>query len=86
MRYNAQDVRGQISLLFCLVFVPNLDPDFDFISAAAPYLVEVKGTGRYLIDEMKKRLMFVYDPDDGILAKELALFKSLGFDPNAMKQ
>ena len=34
---------------------------------------------------MKKRLKFVYDPDDGILAKEMALFKSLGFDPNVTK-
>ena len=63
----------------------GLDPEFDFISAAAPHLVEVKGTGRYLVDEMKKRLKFVYDPDDGILAKEMALFKSLGFDPAATK-
>ena len=31
----------------------GLDPDFDFLSAAAPYmLVEIKGTGRYLVDEM----------------------------------
>jgi hypothetical protein len=63
----------------------GLDPEFDFISAAAPHLVEVKGTGRYLVDEMKKRLKFVYDPDDGMLAKEMALFKSLGFDPAATK-
>jgi hypothetical protein len=34
----------------------GLDPDFDFLSAAAPYMVEIKGTGRYLVDEMKKRL------------------------------
>jgi len=58
-----------------------LDPEFDFISASAPYLVEVKGTGRYLSDELKKRLSFVYDPEDGVLAKEMALFKSLGFKP-----
>ncbi len=64
----------------------GLDPEFDFISAAAPSLVEVKGTGRYLVDEMKKRLKFVYDPDDGILAKEMALFKSLGFDPASTKR
>ena len=57
----------------------SLDPEFDFISASAPYLVEVKGTGRYLSDEIKKRLNFVYDPDDGILAKEVSWFKSLGF-------
>ena len=30
----------------------GLDPDFDFLSAAAPYMVEIKGTGRYLVDEM----------------------------------
>ena len=60
----------------------GLDKEFDFISAAAPYLVEVKGAGRYLIDEAKKKLKFVYDPYDGILAKEVALFKSFGFEPN----
>lgn len=61
----------------------SLDPEFDFISASAPYLVEVKGTGKYLSDEIKKRLSFVYDAENGILAKELALFKSLGFKPKA---
>lgn len=63
----------------------GLDPEFDFISAAAPYLVDVKGAGRYLIDEAKKRLKFVYDPDDGTLAKEMALFKVLGFNPSEIK-
>mmetsp|Transcript_57417 Transcript_57417/g.121833 ORF Transcript_57417/g.121833 Transcript_57417/m.121833 type:complete len:766 (-) Transcript_57417:81-2378(-) len=63
----------------------SLDPEFDFISAAAPYLVEVKGAGRYLVDEAKKRLKFVYDPGDGVLAKEMALFKLLGFDPAEIK-
>merc|ERR1711982_287276 len=53
----------------------------DFISAAAPYIVEVKGTGRYLLDEAVKRLSFVYDPEVGILAREMNVFKSLGFDP-----
>lgn len=57
----------------------SLDPDFDFISAAAPYLVEVKGTGKYLTDEIKKKFAFVYG-EDGILAKELELFKSLGLN------
>jgi predicted unusual protein kinase regulating ubiquinone biosynthesis (AarF/ABC1/UbiB family) len=61
----------------------SLDPEFDFISASAPYLVEVKGTGKYLSDEIKKKLSFVYDAENGILAKELALFKSLGFKPKA---
>lgn len=66
--------------------VKGADPDFDFISAAAPYLVEIKGTKRYLVDEAKKRLKFVYDPDDGMLAKEMSLFKSLGFEPEKYKR
>jgi predicted unusual protein kinase regulating ubiquinone biosynthesis (AarF/ABC1/UbiB family) len=33
----------------------TLDPDFDFVSSAAPYIVEIKGAGKYLIDEIKKR-------------------------------
>jgi predicted unusual protein kinase regulating ubiquinone biosynthesis (AarF/ABC1/UbiB family) len=32
----------------------TLDPDFDFISCAAPYIVEVKGTGTYIKDEWSK--------------------------------
>lgn len=32
----------------------TLDPDFDFISSAAPQLVEVKGVGSYLKDEWSK--------------------------------
>ena len=63
----------------------GLDPEFDFISAAAPYIVEVKGTGRYLADEARKVFSFVYD-DNGILAKEMKLFKSLGFDPAVQKK
>ena len=60
----------------------GLDPDFDFISAAAPYLVDVKGTGRYLLDEARKKLKFVYDPtdpDSGILGAQRAFIRSLGF-------
>jgi len=60
----------------------GLDPEFDFISASAPYIVEIKGVEKYLMDEAKKRLKFVYDKDDGILAKELRFFKSLGFNPD----
>jgi hypothetical protein len=37
----------------------SFDPKFDFISVAAPNLVEVKGTKQYLVDEMKKRLKFI---------------------------
>lgn len=32
----------------------SLDPDFDFISSAAPYIVEIKGTDLYLKDEVFK--------------------------------
>ena len=32
----------------------SLDPDFDFISSAAPYIVEIKGTDLYLRDEADK--------------------------------
>jgi len=34
----------------------TLDPDFDFVSSAAPYIVEIKGVGKYLKDEFKKRV------------------------------
>ena len=34
----------------------SLDPDFDFISSAAPYIVEIKGAGQYLKDEFSKRV------------------------------
>ena len=64
----------------------GLDPDFDFISAAAPYIVEVKGTGRYLIDEAKKVLKVVYDEESGMLAKEMKLFKSLGWEGKTRKK
>lgn len=32
----------------------SLDPDFDFISSAAPNIVEIKGAGEYLKDEFNK--------------------------------
>uniref|UniRef100_A0A7S3V4W0 ABC1 atypical kinase-like domain-containing protein n=1 Tax=Chaetoceros debilis TaxID=122233 RepID=A0A7S3V4W0_9STRA len=32
----------------------NLDTDFDFISAAAPWIVEIKGGEKYLTDEFQK--------------------------------
>ena len=34
----------------------TLDPDFDFVSSGAPYIVEIKGTGKYLKDEFFKKL------------------------------
>lgn len=64
----------------------GLDPDFDFISAAAPYLVEIKGAKKYLVDEAKKKLKFIYDPKDGIMAYEVNWFKQLGFEPNKYKK
>jgi predicted unusual protein kinase regulating ubiquinone biosynthesis (AarF/ABC1/UbiB family) len=33
-----------------------LDPEFDFVSAAAPWIVEIKGATKYLLDEAKKYL------------------------------
>ena len=32
----------------------SLDPEFDFISSAAPYIVEIKGADLYLKDEASK--------------------------------
>ena len=32
----------------------GLDPDFDFISSAAPYIVEIKGADKYVKDEISK--------------------------------
>lgn len=37
----------------------TLAPDFDFISSAAPYIVEIKGASNYLQDEWKKWLQSV---------------------------
>jgi len=39
----------------------SLDPDFDFISNAAPYIVEIKGTDLYLKDEAVKFLRSLQD-------------------------
>jgi predicted unusual protein kinase regulating ubiquinone biosynthesis (AarF/ABC1/UbiB family) len=35
----------------------GLDPDFDFISNSAPYIVEIKGTDKYLKEEATKLFM-----------------------------
>ena len=51
-----------------------LDEDFDFISACAPYLVEIKGGERYMKDEIRKILI-------SVLNWEIDLQKKLGFDP-----
>ena len=58
----------------------SLDPDFDFISAAAPYIVEVKGVEKYLQDEARKRLSFLYDMEENIISVQKSIFKSFGFD------
>ena len=34
----------------------SLDPDFDFVSAAAPWIYEIKGASRYLQEEFSKRV------------------------------
>ena len=34
----------------------SLDPDFDFISNGAPFIVEIKGTTAYIADEWTKRI------------------------------
>lgn len=39
----------------------SLDPDFDFVSAAAPWIVEIKGGERYVRDEALKYLNKVAD-------------------------
>jgi len=32
----------------------SLDPDFDFVSSAAPWMYEIKGAGKYLKEEIIK--------------------------------
>jgi len=39
----------------------SLDPDFDFISNSAPYIVEIKGADLYLKDEASKAFRPVQD-------------------------
>lgn len=34
----------------------SLDPDFDFVSAAAPWIYEIKGAEKYMKEEAKKRI------------------------------
>jgi len=51
----------------------GLDPDFDFISACAPYIVEIKGTDVYVKDSIRKKLIMP------VLDMQSNIFKSLGF-------
>ena len=55
----------------------GLDPEFDFISASAPYLVEIKGGERYIFDEAKK---FIKKIDKKALEWQMKLFRKAGFD------
>lgn len=48
----------------------SLDPEFDFISSSAQYIVEIKGAGNYLKDEFLKWVLAVQK-------RELALQKAL---------
>ena len=52
----------------------SLDADFDFISASAPHLVEIKGSERYLLDEVKKLVA-------PVLKWQVDIQKAAGFNP-----
>ncbi len=56
----------------------GLDADFDFISASAPYLVEIKGGEKYVADEVKKLI-------SPVLKWQNNLLKRAGYDPLAKK-
>lgn len=48
----------------------SLDAEFDFVSSAAPWIVEIKGAGEYLRDEAAKWWKKnVVDPLEGIFPK-----------------
>jgi len=61
----------------------GLDRDFDFISAAAPWLVEIKGGEKFVEDEAKK---FVSSLFKGVLDYQIMVFKSAGFQPDEYKK
>ena len=54
----------------------DLDSDFDFISAAAPHLVEIKGSEKYLTDEAVK---IVSNLQKQSLEWQTNVFRNLGF-------
>ena len=60
-----------------------LDPEFDFISASAPHIVEVKGAEKYLADEAKKTLVGFEKKGTEFQEKILEIF---GWDASAFKQ
>lgn len=49
----------------------SLDPEFDFISASAPHIVEIKGVKAYMVDQVKRYI-------SNIEKKQNDFFKSLG--------
>jgi len=61
----------------------SLDSDFDFISASAPYLVEIKGAKNYLKDEAVK---FVRGWQEAGILWQKRLFKKSGFDPSKYRK
>ncbi|GAX28854.1 hypothetical protein FisN_20Lh153 [Fistulifera solaris] len=48
----------------------SLDPDFDFVSAAAPWIYEIKGAGKYIKEEAKKRIDAVKEQLSNLFATE----------------
>jgi len=60
----------------------SLDSEFDFISAAAPWLVEIKGGEKYLGDEAKK---LVSNWIKRVTDFQLTIFKKVGFEPTKYK-
>lgn len=46
----------------------SLDPDFDFVSSAAPWIYEIKGVEKYLREEAAKWLNKIADLIEGALA------------------
>lgn len=61
----------------------NLDAEFDFISCSAPYLVEIKGSEKYLEEEFQK---IVNKSLKGTLEFQKNLFRKAGFDPRQYKK
>lgn len=60
----------------------SLDSEFDFISAAAPWIVEIKGGEKYLEDEAKKLVSNVIK---SVTGWQLTIFKMAGFEPSIYK-
>ncbi len=57
----------------------SLDPDFDFVSAAAPWIYEIKGAGKYIKEEAKKRIDAVKEQLFNLfeLEKQCALIRKM---------